>query len=228
MIKKSVLLLILFSLLKIVYATNLLDNPGFETGDFTNWTIVSNGGSGILVGTSGACTVHSGTYAAYTSFAWDVVAQTINLTKLGYSTSYLDTSPTIDIEAYASGSYWSSVSKPGQYYLKVELRDANQNVITTLQNGTQASPISLTDSSWVRVSGQLTNYNTGLRYIYFEQGGKDTLFWAGNYGPSFDDANVSFLDSPNTTVPEYGTSFFILSLLLSVSFIFLLRTSKKH
>jgi hypothetical protein len=54
-------------------ADNLLQNPGFETGDFTGWTVggtsPTNGvgivGTPIPACISGTVIVHSGTYAAY-------------------------------------------------------------------------------------------------------------------------------------------------------------------
>jgi hypothetical protein len=48
--------------------TELLTNPGFETGDFTGWSTHT----GMSIGTS---VVHSGTYAAYTSATGATMAQ---------------------------------------------------------------------------------------------------------------------------------------------------------
>ena len=57
------------------FADNLLLNPGFETGNFTNWTVGGTASNGVgIAGTTipdthpeigGYVIVHSGTYAAY-------------------------------------------------------------------------------------------------------------------------------------------------------------------
>jgi hypothetical protein len=61
-------------------ADNLLQNPGFETGDFTNWTVggAASSSSGVgIAGTpipayfSGTVIVHSGTYAAFAAVNTD-------------------------------------------------------------------------------------------------------------------------------------------------------------
>jgi hypothetical protein len=55
------------------FADNLLQNPGFETGNFTNWTVggtsptngVGTVGTPIPADASGTVIVHSGSYAAF-------------------------------------------------------------------------------------------------------------------------------------------------------------------
>lgn len=96
-------------------AQNLLSNPGFETGDFTSWTAVNNGGvfgvgqdGDLLAGVSaaffgtGTVSVRSGTFAAYTVVASSAgeflsLAQTVNLTAGTYQAGFW-----MDMEATGS------------------------------------------------------------------------------------------------------------------------------
>src|SRR4051812_41721375 len=81
---------------------NPLVNSGFETGDFTGWTVGgTNGGSGVALDGSvipgtqspfGTVTLlaHSGNYAAYgvvasTQFESLILSQTVNLTPGSYN-----------------------------------------------------------------------------------------------------------------------------------------------
>ncbi len=47
-----------------------------------------------------------------------------------------------------------------------------------------------TDDEWFEMSHTFTGYPPGLRSIYFEDGGQDSEWWAGFYGPRLDDASV--------------------------------------
>ena len=89
-------------------------------------------------------------------------------------------------------------------YLKVELRDAHHNVIASYETGTFQCP----DNNgkwwgpWVPQQHIFSNYGPGLRYIYFEDGGKDREYWAGYYGTRLDAAHVYLIPA----VPRFFQS----------------------
>ena len=70
-----------------------------------------------------------------------------------------------------------------------------------------------------------SGYGSGLRYIYFEDGGKDREYWAGQYEPALDAASVTIA----VQVPEYNV-FGLLALIgiLAVVLSGTLRKRKKN
>lgn len=181
--------------------TNLLTNGGAEFGNYTGWTIVLNGGNGWGIGGG-----RTGSYGFATSYNWDTMYQKIDLIQLGYDQTYLNAAPTIAIEDYM-GSHWID-SRKCPYYVKVNLLDASNNTIATYSAGSQASPLYLqTADVWQNVSYQFTGYPSGLRYVYFEHGGRDGYGWAGQYGTIFDDMAVYFNDTtPAPTTPTINST----------------------
>jgi hypothetical protein len=180
---------------------NLLSNPGAETLDLSGWTILQNSGNGWNTLAGGVnptppsvALPHTGSRSFTTSYAWDRRSQEIDLVAKGFSASFLDSTPQIQV------GEWLSAGSGGRYYLKFELRDASHNPIASWNHGTQTTPITLgTSTDWFQDSTSFTGYGTGARYIYFEDGGRDTLFWWGNYGTCFDDASAVV-----SAVPEPG------------------------
>jgi hypothetical protein len=87
--------------------------------------------------------------------------------------------------------------------VNVQLEDAEQNIIGSWNYGSQDDPYtSFASAGWTEITGDLENYGSGLRYIVFEDGGKDQADWAGNFGTEFDGSSVSFgVDA----VPEPST-----------------------
>ena len=165
---------------------NLLTNPGGETGDMTGWTVTANGGNGWAM--TGA-PVHSGSYAFATSYAWDTRYQEIDLLAAGFSTTVLDSEPDIMV-----GEWFGDRGDSGiQYYLNVELRDSSHNVITSWNTGTQ---VQSAGTGWTEQSYTFSDYGSGVRYVYFEDGGRDSNTWAGHYGAHLDDASVQVVPEP--------------------------------
>lgn len=168
------------------FNTNLLLNANGQTGDMTDWTVVANGGSGWYVGTGYGSTLPGSSYPFATSYGWDVRSQTIDLLAVGFTTAQLDSAPTISISDWVRGYIVN-----GSYFMNVQLEDASYNVISSWSNGSQGSPLTINASSgWAEVTGSLKNYGSGLRYIVFEDGGKDQAGWAGNYGAAFDASSI--------------------------------------
>lgn len=173
---------------------NLLTNGDAQTGDFTGWT-THNYGSGWANGDIGGG--NRAFVSSYYNTAHDPTSATdycnmyqeIDLVSKGYSPSYLDSVPRIDI---SSSVYPGTV--PSWYRVTVELRDAGHNVIASYDSG----HTSLT--AHTILSSTFTGYGPGLRYIYFWQGGHDNPWWGGNYGAQFDNSVVLVAQSPVFTV----------------------------
>lgn len=173
-----------------VASANLLTNPGMETGNYTGWS------SSITAGVFGAClggltlcigngSVYEGNYSVYFSYLGSTLSQEIDLLSKGYSASYLDAVPDVNIVDHVIGFFNTS----DYYRLKVELRNASHGVLTSYNTGILTS-----SGSWVTLNNLFTNYGSGLRYIYYERYGDDVEYWSGSYGPVFDGAEVYFVD----------------------------------
>jgi hypothetical protein len=163
---------------------DLITNPGGETGDLSGWTILQNGGSGWAAA-AGDPPIHLfGQNVSITSYALDTRDQLLDLIALGYTQAQLDAAPPIAVrEWYHGGGYNTADS----YYLKVELRDASNKVLASLDDG---ATMTTTNGTWQSSAQTFTGYGTGLRYVYFEDGGHDVENWLGSYGASMDEASV--------------------------------------
>ncbi|HVY67959.1 MAG TPA: LamG-like jellyroll fold domain-containing protein [Patescibacteria group bacterium] len=162
----------------------LLANPGAETINFNGWNLTNSGDSGF--GVNGNLSwVHSGSYSFVSSYDWDTMSQEIDLLAKGYTAAGLDSQPIINASDFVAG-HWPNGAD--LYDVKVELRDASHNAIASFDTGQQTAA---GDQVWTQISHTFTAYGLGVRYIYFEQDGRDAEFWAGNYGAAFDDASVT-------------------------------------
>lgn len=177
---------------------NLLTNPSFETGDFTGWTAVTGPGinfpsmldDGWAV--TGSDYAHKGSHGIISSYGWDKMYQEIDLVAAGYSTTTLDSAPTINFSTWVAG-HWPNASD--LYDVKVELRNGSHSVIeTTFDTGVKTAA---GDHRWTKVSHTFDRYGDQLRYIYVELKGHDAEFWAGQYGTVFDDSSVT-LSAPKS------------------------------
>lgn len=82
------------------FGSNLLANPGAETGDLTGWTILVNGGHGWIVREDKA---HTAQYSFQTSFAWNRKYQIIDLLAEGFTEQELDAVHEVFISNWGSG-----------------------------------------------------------------------------------------------------------------------------
>jgi hypothetical protein len=184
-----------------VAAQNLLTNPDAETGDMSGWTIIANGGNGWAiwgVDTTAYAGPYEGNHCFLTSYEWCKRSQEIDLLAKGYTKAQLDAAPIVNVEEWfgQANQYCR-----GRYYLKVELRDKDHNVIAswdsgghwTIWRGSGAA-------SWDQLSHEFSDYGSGLRYIYWEDGGKDENRWAGWYGAKLDAASLTTPTVTPTTV----------------------------
>ena len=158
----------------------LLDNPDASRGDLSGWNIVENGGNGWTVW---------GNHQFVTSFEWGRRTQTIDLYAKGFSASVLASAPPIQISEQFSRTYC-----PDQYYLKVELLDASMNVVSTFDTGVvqQTGPCEWS-VDWQTVAHVFTGYGPNVRYVRWEDGGKDSEWWWGHYGTAMKGGVVSVL-----------------------------------
>ena len=173
-----------------VIGVNLLTNSTASSSNMNGWTVTANGGSGWAV--------NKGVFS--TSYNWDIRSQTVDLLAKGLTASQLDASPTIDAGVWEN-TYWG-----GKYFLNVSLQDASHNVITNYNLGSQSSPIvvaSTLDTNYYWIGTTFDSYASGVRYVTYTDGGMDTRGWAGNYGTSFQLAEV-------TVIPEPGVAGMIL------------------
>ncbi|MFZ2724677.1 MAG: hypothetical protein WAX77_00310 [Methylococcaceae bacterium] len=159
---------------------NLLSDAGAEANQHFAWTI-NNGGDGWAI-TSNA---HSGTHAFISSYALGTLSQEVDLVAKGYSSTYLDTAPTIDIGTFVKGYAIADGSYSDKYQVVVSLLNANHQIISTYDTGLQS-----TSATWLNVAHSFSNYGAGVRYVSFAESGRSDEYWAGQYGTIFDDASV--------------------------------------
>ncbi len=191
----SVLLALMFSAIGTAPAqavdaapwdTNLVINPGAETGDHSGWS--GNTGSWAISADS-----HQGSRSFITTHSWITRYQEIDLLAAGFTAGDLDSAPTVMVGEWFKGFNCGGGCNPAdQYYFKVELRNAAQMPIASWNVGTQASPVTAT-ATWTEQTHTFSSYGSGLRYIYLEDGGKDIEGWSGFYGTIMDDAYAMLL-----------------------------------
>lgn len=167
---------------------NLLANPSGQDGGLSGWSLIANGGDGWT--TSGDSVDGDGS-SFITSYSWCTRSQTIDLLAQGYTPEFLDSSPPILVRESFKG-----VSNTADlYFLRVELRDENGNVLESWEAGNQIAPL-IASGAWVLEEHRFRNYPTGVREIYWEDGGDDAEFWLGHYGTLLDGAELAFDDPP--------------------------------
>jgi hypothetical protein len=164
---------------------NLLQNPGFETGAFTGWTVGGSAAGGV--GTAGTAIpasappatviVHSGSFAAYAAVA-----------NLATPDFHLDLSQTLTL---APGSYdiswWNGSNSPGAL-----LFGGTGNFVTV--NGTSY----FTDQAFIPGNGYLERTIDDIVIV----GGPTTILFhlsgsgGDRAGISFDDFSLTAVDEP--------------------------------
>lgn len=174
-------LMLLAGMLQAQQFQNLLANPGAHT-DMDGWTLGNIGGDGWqVIDGEGS----EGTKCWTGSFEWSTKSQLIDLIQYGYDPVTLDAAPIVIFSEKYHGRGAGGTSAD-RYNLYIELRDANQNVISNFNSG----EITTTDD-WQTISGSFRKYGSGLRYIYYEHSSVDGDYWAGNYGAQIDASSIS-------------------------------------
>ena len=191
----AVIIFSTFAQNKVLADSNLLTNPGFETGDLTGWNLIQNGGNGW----SNTWGAHTGNYGFDTSYGMDSTSQTVDLIASGYTQNNLDNQqPAINFSVWLNDRCDSGA----QYYITYELiGDDGNTVIASSDNnfGNSNSTLEVPSpcGTWKQESYTFTNYGAGVKYAYIEFGGYSDNYWAGNYGAQFDDASINLSSTPN-------------------------------
>ncbi|MCY1022753.1 hypothetical protein [Pyxidicoccus sp. MSG2] len=177
----------------VVLGHNLLENPGAGTGDLTGWNVLESGGDGWGV-TSMARDGIAGNLAFRTSNGWSRRSQLVDLIAKGYSADVLDDAPPFFVSEHFRGE-----SCPDSYFLKVELLDESQQVVASFDSGilTNTGTCQAGAEPWDHVFHAFTGYGPGVRYVRWEDGGKDSESLAGFHGAVLDGAYLG-LEDPRT------------------------------
>lgn len=158
----------------LTVGTNLLANPSADSNSMAGWTLTQNGGEGwAAIGN-----------IFRTSYSWNRRSQVVDLTALGYDPEFLDSAPEIFISEQSRKWYC-----PDFYEVKVELLDSNMNVIDVFETGVLQHAGSCNwGGDFETVSFTFADYGPGVRYVRWQDGGKDSEYWAGRYGAVLDNA----------------------------------------
>ncbi|XP_056130297.1 F-box only protein 2 [Lampris incognitus] len=163
-------------------ARNLLNNPSGEE-QFEYWELTENGGNQWQVedlpGDCGYDFCNDGVTKYFTtSFEMCLKRQVIDLLAEGYSPEELDAQPTVNVEDW----YCGRTDCGCIYQMTVCLLDENQEVLQEFKLDPVTLDPDCDDCSWKQVSHVFSEYGPGLRFIFFEHGGKDTKYWNGWFG----------------------------------------------
>ncbi|MTA53635.1 MAG: DUF1566 domain-containing protein, partial [Actinobacteria bacterium] len=160
----------------VFLGSNLVVNPGAESGT-SGWSYTGD----WYVG-PGWNTARSGTESSATSYMLATRTQTVSLSS--ETTSYLDTSPDIEVSTWFNGRCGT------QFFMRAELLDGSANVLATQNFGSENSLVANVDLVWNKRTLRFSGYPSGVRSVRYTDGGKDGCFWAGYYGAAMDDTSV--------------------------------------
>jgi hypothetical protein len=145
------------------YNSNLLINPGAETGDMTGWSVTANGGNGWAL--SLGSLVHFGSYSFATSFGWDIPNQTEYLLAADLTAAEPDAQPSFMFNEWMAKR--ADSLHGGQYYLTFEPLGADDNLddpIATFSFESESSPLTLSaGTAWFEDSHTFGDYGIGAR-----------------------------------------------------------------
>lgn len=123
-----------------------------------------------------------------TSYNYAKRSQLVDLVeRTGLSQAQLDKeNPNI----YVSERFTRTYCGGDQYFLKATLMDKNRNVVEVKTTGNKVleGPCEWSEN-WIEENLEF-KHTPGVRYVLFEDGGKDSEYWKGFYGPRMTGASV--------------------------------------
>eukprot|EP00794_Sanderia_malayensis_P002849 gene2849-3295_t len=184
--------------------TNLIRNPNFtprhgwndntcDVIDFHPWTVLANGGDGVILertpyGSGASCyppALGSGMqHCIATSHKWFRRSQTVDMYEHGFQ-AHMFQRP---VQIYVCEWFTSRGDCIGEYEIKVKVLDDRKRVIPHLKfnTGVRQAP----GDRWQKVDHLFDGLPPNARYVQFEDGAKDTRVWAGHYGARMVGASV--------------------------------------
>lgn len=162
-------------------ATITLTNPSAETGTLTGWTATTGGDPWVVVNGF----AHTGTSSFVSSYLDGTLQVVIDLIAAGYTAEQLDAAPEVTAGVWVAG-YDNGSGTDDHYDFELELQGSGHGAIQVHSLGDQQAT-----GTWTQVSRTLSEYGPGLRYVAMTATGRDSRFWAGNYGAAFDDFTLT-------------------------------------
>ncbi|XP_072442984.1 F-box only protein 2-like [Chiloscyllium punctatum] len=118
---------------------------------------------------------------------WCEKSQLINLISEGFEAGILDNiQPPITLRDWYAGRHDCGF----EYEPHVELLSEDMSKIQEYKTDKIRGP-QWNDAEWREVSNTFTNYGSGVRYVMFTHGGKDSKWWAGWYGARVTNSSVT-------------------------------------
>lgn len=198
------LLLAVPALGAIQLGQNLLVNGSADASATTGWMVTGGGALGTVWSRTANGGYDSTGGYFITSYGTCSRSQTIDLIAQGLTAEELDSAPAIRVSEAISSTRNNTTAD--SYYIRVELRDAAGAAVASWNVGSPTARKTAT-TSWVLESFTFRNYGPGVRSIYFEDGGTDGGYWAGNYGTFHDAARVEFSELPVTGIAAAPAAF---------------------
>lgn len=165
---------------------NLLKNASGEAGDLSHWTITEGASVPQPI-------VVDHPQNPGFRFSYDTVKKTqvISLLGEGFTEAQLDQTRPIHIYQRVAKTWCDQ----DNYSLRVELLDRDKNVLHTFA---QAGKVAREEgqkrcedfSDFLDINHIIRNYPQGVRYIRWTDGGSDSEYWQGYYGPTLKDASL--------------------------------------
>lgn len=118
-------------------------------------------------------------YNYVTSYQWGCREQVIYLVNVGLSNKIMDQiQPEIEVsEWFRSRNDCGSI-----FCIRVELLDARKRIVKFYENTEVTDQWLGGELGWRKLQHVFSKYGSGVRYLRFADGGKDTQYWAGQYG----------------------------------------------
>ena len=114
-----------------------------------------------------------------TSYEWCCREQIVELSKYGYVNSIMDTiQPPISVSEWFSAR-WDCGST---FCIRVDLLNSENKVVAKYEDSITTDQWQGGELGWRKVEHVFKDYGSGVRFVRFADGGKDTQFWAGHYG----------------------------------------------